>query len=86
MIILATTRNGFFELDPVIETGKYPVWIGSNVLTEDEIAKYRSRGVELTNFSYSIYPNNKDELDDAIATITEHHPGKRVWLECLPKI
>ncbi len=86
MIILATTRDGFFELEPVIKTGKHPVWIGSDVLSETELAEYRTNGIDLTNFNFSINPENKEEVEDALATISEHHPNERVWQECLPKI
>ncbi|MBT1065494.1 hypothetical protein KJY73_18045 [Bowmanella sp. Y26] len=84
MIIFAVTKEGFRELEAVIVTGKYPVWIGSNVLSESELASYREMDLDITNFSYEIDPANNEELDDALATIAEHHPNERVWLECRP--
>ncbi len=84
MIIFAVTKKGFQELESVITTGKYPVWIGSNVLSESELASYRKMDLDITNFSYEIDPANNEELDDALATIAEHHPNERVWLECRP--
>jgi len=84
MIIFAVTKEGFRELEAVILTGKYPVWIGSNVLSESELAIYREMDLDITNFSYEIDPANNEVLDDALATIAEHHPNERIWLECRP--
>lgn len=86
MIIFAVTKEGFLELEPVIRTGSYHIWIGNNVLSDSELDSYRKMGVDITNFNYAIAPENKDELDGALETIAEHHPGERVWLECRPQI
>jgi hypothetical protein len=82
MIIFAVTKEGFRELEPVIKTGKYPVWVGGNVLSESELDRYREMDIDITNFSYEIDPANDEELDDALVTIAEHYPKQRVWLEC----
>lgn len=84
MIIFAVTKEGFRELEVVIRTGKYPVWIGGNILSESEIDSYRELDLDITNFSHKIDPANDEELDDALTTIAEHHPDERVWLECRP--
>ncbi|WHI52748.1 hypothetical protein P3339_08290 [Microbulbifer sp. MLAF003] len=84
MVIFATTKEGFRELEAVIKTGKYPVWIGCNVLSASEIDSYREMKLDITNFSYEIDPVNEEELNEALTTIAEHHPGERVWLECRP--
>ncbi|WP_428241541.1 hypothetical protein [Gynuella sp.] len=84
MIIFAVTKNGFLELETVIKSGLYPVWVGANVLSEEELSNYREMDIDITNFSYEIDPSNDEELDDALITVAEHHPGERVWLECKP--
>ncbi|WP_020413314.1 hypothetical protein [Microbulbifer variabilis] len=84
MVIFATTKEGFRELETVIKTGKYLVWIGCNVLSASELDSYREMKLDITNFSYEIDPVNEEELNEALATIAEHHPGERVWLECRP--
>ncbi|MBB3060610.1 hypothetical protein [Microbulbifer rhizosphaerae] len=86
MIIFSVTRKGFKELEPIIKSGKYPVWIGGNVLSEEEVEAVRDENVSLTNFSYQIYPTDKEALEEALCTIAEHHPKERVWCECQPKI
>jgi hypothetical protein len=82
MIIFAVTKEGFQELEPVIKTGKYPVWIGGNVLSESELDRYREMDINITSFRYVIDPANDEELDDALVTIEEHHPKERICLEC----
>lgn len=84
MVIFVVTRKGFKELEPIIKSGKYPVWVGEGVLTETEIDEVRNMEVDLTNFSYEINPEDDEALDSALSTIAEHHPNQRVWLECKP--
>ncbi len=84
MVIFSVTRDGFKELEPIILTGKHPLWVGAGVLTEPEILQMRENGIELTNLSYDIDPEDIAGIDCAIDTIAEHHPGQRIWLErCL---
>ena len=88
MVIFAVTRNGFIELEPILSTGLYPVWVwvGDGVLDENEIDSLRSRNVDITKFNYEISPEDRKSLDGALSTIAEHHPGERVWIECQPII
>jgi len=84
MIIFLLSKEGFKELENIIHTGKYPVWVGGGVLTDVEISTVREKGVDLTSFSYLINPTDDKAIKEALAIISEHHPGERVWLECQP--
>ncbi|HMW73570.1 MAG TPA: hypothetical protein PKD17_17210 [Cellvibrionaceae bacterium] len=84
MVIFVVTKDGFRELEVIIKTGFYPVWVGANVLSEHELGRYRNMDLDITNFSYEIDPADSEALTDALATIAEHHPGERVWLEYRP--
>jgi len=84
MVILIATRNGYDELKPIIFSGMYPVWVGADVLSQEEIDAIRELGVYLTNFCYSINVENFYEIEGAVNTINQHHPDERVWLEWLP--
>ncbi|WHI52368.1 hypothetical protein P3339_06185 [Microbulbifer sp. MLAF003] len=84
MVIFAVTRSGYTELEQIIRSALYPVWVGDGVLNEQEIDSLRSSDIDLTNFNYAIDPSDDSALDEALATIAEHHPNERVWLECLP--
>ncbi|MES2826056.1 MAG: hypothetical protein V4732_20820 [Pseudomonadota bacterium] len=86
MVILVATRNGYEELKSVIFSGLYPVWFGAEVLSEEEIDSIRTLGIDLTDFSYTINIQDVNEIEGAVETIREHHPGHKVWVEWLPKI
>lgn len=86
MVIFALTRKGFEELESIIKSGDYPVWIGSNVLSGEEIEELRASNIPVTNFTYQIDPVDKEALLEALCTIAEHHPDERVWCECQPQI
>jgi len=81
MVIFAITREGFFQVEPLVRSGAYILWVGDGVLTQEEIKDLRDREIEVTDFSYSICPESKEEIDDALQTISEHHPNTRVWME-----
>ena len=85
MVVFAITRDGYLELEPIIKTLNYPVWVGAGVLSNSELAELRSLGLDLTNFSYSIEPNDMETILGALADISTHHPGHRIWLECQPE-
>ena len=84
MVIFAGTREGFKELEPIIRSGKYPVWIGAGVLIDDEINEIRNLGVQLTNFLYAIDLGNSEVVKETLESIALHHPNERVWLEVIP--
>lgn len=85
MVVFAITREGYLELEPIIKTLNYPVWVGAGVLSNSELAELRSLGLDLTNFSYSIEPNDMETILGALADISVHYPGHRIWLECQPE-
>ncbi len=81
MVIFITTRSGYEEMKSLIFSVQYSVWVGAGVLSQLEIDDIRLLGVELTHFTYSIDPENSDQIEAALNTISDHHPGQRVWLE-----
>ena len=85
MVVFAITREGYLELEPIIKTLNYQVWVGAGVLSTSELIELRSLGVDLTNFSYSIEPNDMEAIRGALAGISTHHPGHRIWLEYQPE-
>ena len=85
MVVFAITREGFIELEPIIKTLNYPVWVGAGVLSTNELAGLRSSGLDLTDFSYAIEPTDMEAIQNALETIATHHPEQRVWLEFQPE-
>lgn len=85
MVVFAITREGYIELESIIKTLNYPVWVGAGVLSTNELAELRSLGLDLTEFSYAIEPNDIETIQGALETIAVHHPEQRVWVECQPE-
>ena len=81
MPYLALTRTGVAS---VIQSGgtASPLWIGSDVLSEPEIAYLRGTGVDLSVFIHPV--RTSAEIEDAVPTLREHHPDQAVWVEAIP--
>jgi hypothetical protein len=81
VVFFALTRKGFDDL--VTELGRVPspLWVNKGVLSEIETRTHRESGVELTNFTYDVLPNDIDSVNTAVHTMIEHHPDHSVWIE-----
>lgn len=84
MVILVITKEGFKELESIIDTGKYPVWVSDGVLSDKDLKSAWERNIELTNFTHAINPNDNEAIDELLSIIADYHPAERVWLECVP--
>lgn len=58
------------------------LWVGADVLSAIEVQRLRADGIDITVFSRPVH--TKDEIEDAISTLFEHHPNEPVWVESLP--
>lgn len=79
MVYLALTPQGLQEILDAPETAKTPIWCSADALSEAEFEKLERGNV--TRFTYSFADADKATIQDALATIEEHHPGERVWIE-----
>ena len=80
MVFLALTPNGLVEALQVAG-GPQPVWCCATAITEEQFAA-RAVQPNLTRFNYAIAPNSSNsQLERALLTIEEHHPGQRIWVE-----
>lgn len=79
MVYLALTPQGFRELLDASEDANTPVWCSADALSEAEFERLE-RG-NITRFTYSLADANMATIQDALATIEEHHPGERIWVE-----
>lgn len=78
MVFLAITSGGLAE-SIRIAAEQDAVWCGADAITEVEFDALAINNV--TRFTYALGEAGPDELADAVATIEEHHPGQRVWVE-----
>jgi hypothetical protein len=78
---IAITRAGVAS---VVQAGgdANPLWIGSEVLSEAEIAHLRASGIELAVFVHPV--RTSADIEDAVSTLREHHPNQAVWVEAIP--
>jgi hypothetical protein len=82
MVFLALTPAGLFEAI-ALANGEVPVWCTAEAISESEFSELAAENV--TRFVYSTSgPNPMIAVADALETISEHHPGQRVWVEHAP--
>ena len=76
----ATTRAGVASfIDQHSQQGS--LWLGADVLSEEEIAMLRERCYSVTVFIHKI--STWEGINSAIPMIQEHHPNEVIWTEAL---
>ena len=78
MVFLALTRSGLDDALALARNMALSIWCSADAI--DEQAFDALGQSDLTRFTYSLV-STADALDDALATIEEHHPGERIWIE-----
>lgn len=78
MIYLAITREGLREAVRRA-TAEDAIWCGSDAISETDYAALED--VNLSRFVYGF--GDRSRVDEALATIEEHHPGQRIWMEAV---
>ncbi|MBT9313454.1 hypothetical protein [Leptothoe kymatousa] len=81
MVYLVLTRTGYLALSTSLGGCPKVLWVNAQVLTVKEIAGLRKDHVELTVFDHAMEPSDWRAIEDAIATIEEHHPGQSIFVE-----
>lgn len=78
MVFLAITPKGLSE---ALNLGRNlsPIWCGSDAIGEAEYSNLRA--ANLSRFIYPLSGQSKAVIEDALATISEHHPGESIWVE-----
>ena len=81
LVFLALTRAGLDELRSQFGHLPSPLWVNDGLLSSAELTELRAKGADVTNFSYRIQPGDNAAIEDALAVISEHHAGQRIWVE-----
>lgn len=81
MVFLALTRTGLDELSERLGYPPSPLWVNNDVFSKEELADLRAKGVDVTNFSHRIRPDDTAAIEAALVTIAEHHVGEAIWVE-----
>jgi hypothetical protein len=80
MVFLALSQEGLAEALRIATPEGGAVWCGADAMSEEQFASL-SGSKNLTRFTYSLQDADAEVLAGALATIEEHHPRERVWVE-----
>ncbi len=75
MVFLAITPAGLAQAFQVASAGD-AIWCGAAAITEVDFQA--SRDGRLTRFDYEV---GVDDLECALDSVREHHPGQMIWVE-----
>jgi hypothetical protein len=85
MVYLALDRSSALGAIAFARAGGNSVWVGSDAISEQEHRRFVSEGVKLTRFIYPLAGAQPSVVEDALATIEEHHPGEIIWVQHVRK-
>jgi hypothetical protein len=79
MIFLAITPKGLS--DALASAGKDDhVWCGREAVPAEQSGEMLKRNVTIFSYAFTGL-NAQDDLQGAVRTMEEHHPGHSVWVE-----
>lgn len=81
MVFLAITPKGLADATNLTSKTGEAVWCGADALSEEQFDVSASKNV--TRFVHSLKGESPSLIEDAVATIAEHHPGQSVWVEAV---
>ncbi|WP_338762494.1 hypothetical protein [Massilia sp. METH4] len=79
MVYLALSQQGLRDILNASEAANAPIWCSADALSEAEFEKLERGNV--TRFTCSLADADTATIQDVLATIEEHHPGERIWIE-----
>jgi len=79
VVFLALSRESALEAIALAKAGGHHVWVGADAMSQAEHSAQVEKGVKLTRFSFALAGG--DAIDDAVATIREHHPSETIWVQ-----
>ena len=81
MVVLVLTQKGFHEVMQLKESPHLSIWVNQHILSKDEIAEYKNRGIHITDCAYDIDVNSEDQINNALQMLYQNHPGEVVFVE-----
>jgi hypothetical protein len=82
MVLLILTPFGLPEVTEAAKIANASVWLNAGLLETTKVAELRAEGLDLTVFTRWVDPEDIAEVDDALSTMREHHPGVMLFVEC----
>jgi hypothetical protein len=81
VVFLAFTHESALEAIALAKVGGHHVWLGADALRGDEHAAHIANGAKLTRFSHAFDSTDAEAVEEAVATIREHHPTETLWIQ-----
>jgi hypothetical protein len=81
MVFLSLDRGSALEAIALAKVHGHAVWVGADAISEAEHQAFGEQGVKLSRFIYPLAGADADQVQDALATVVEHHPGEVVWVQ-----
>ncbi len=81
MVLVALEPLAAAEAIRIAKQGGCSVWVGSDAISEDEHKRLTNAGTDVTRFAYPLAHASHDAIQDALATVEEHHPSEVIWLQ-----
>ena len=85
MVFVSLDRASALEAIALARTHGHFVWVGSDAISEVEHRSLCDEGVRITRFDYPLDTAEAAELEDALATVMEHHPEEILWVQHRPQ-
>jgi hypothetical protein len=79
VVFLAITPRGLKDALRTAASSAIPVWCGVDTVSAEDFAALK--GAVLTRFNYELGARDPLVMEDALATIDQHHSGDVVWVE-----
>jgi hypothetical protein len=81
MVLLILTGSGMDDALEAALVAKAPVWLNAGLLGSAEVTQLRARGLDLTTMAFRTDPLDREEVEDVVNTVREHHPGQMLFVE-----
>ena len=79
MVFLAITSTGLHQAISLSKAIPLAIWCGADAIHEEDYENLH--GLNISRFTYALANESPDVLEDALATIAEHHPNVTIWVE-----
>jgi hypothetical protein len=63
------------------ESDNLSIWVNPRILSKDEIAEHKNRGIEISDCAYDIDVNSEDQINSALKMLSQNHPNEVVFVE-----
>ena len=83
MVIFISSKSAYEEMKSLIFSGDHSIWLASGVLTDEEVESILGKDIELSVLDYDVDTSDSRDLECAMFTIREHHPGNNIWVQYL---